>query len=78
MNEITPEMIEAGARGLFESYKAERPSRYGPNRALSQSERRNAWGEVAIKSWYRCKARAVLEAALTQHESPHGEPNVTQ
>jgi len=63
---ITPEMIELGARGLFENYKAERPTRFGPNPALSQKERWKDWEHVAIKSWYRRKAEAVLRAALEE------------
>jgi hypothetical protein len=56
------ELVQRGAQGLHESYAAERPTAYGPNRALSQAERQKRWQDVAIKSWYRRKAAAVVDA----------------
>lgn len=59
--------VERGARGLHLDYKRERGSG-SPNRALSRENLRAAWDQVVIKSWYRRKARAVLEAALAEGE----------
>lgn len=61
---LTDEMVEQGAMALWQTYKRERPSASSATRAIQQGRRASGWDEVAIKDWYRRKARAVLEGAL--------------
>lgn len=62
--EVTDAMVERGAIALWQTYKRERPSASTATRAIQQGRKASGWGEVAIKDWYRRKARAVLEGAL--------------
>jgi hypothetical protein len=60
---ITDAQVEAGAIGLWLSYKGDRPTISSPDLAIRQGRQVAGWDEVAIKDWYRRRARAVLEAA---------------
>lgn len=64
---VTAEMVERGAIGLWWTYKQQRVSGSGKNTPLALLQGRSVagWSEVAIKDWYRRRARAILEAALS-------------
>lgn len=69
---VTADMIERGAMGLHQHYRASRPSVHGPNRALTREQRSRDWAGVAVKDWYRGKAAAVLLAALDEEPQRNG------